>query len=159
MRPRSFFDRMSSKTALSLLAAHLQEHYRVPPAAAQTLSADLQRHGQVSFGRTNTGFCRARGQEVRRMPWVKTASIVKDILHRPEPLLEADQDGPRLDGRTVSQAPEMASRAGHGVPTLSNWRNIHGCNGLRRACIAESWSAWRKIAAAEAHQSGNLPHL
>jgi DNA-binding CsgD family transcriptional regulator len=41
---------MSSKTALSLLAAHLQEHYRLPPAAAQTLSADLQRYGQLAGG-------------------------------------------------------------------------------------------------------------
>jgi len=50
VRPRSFYDRMSSKTALSLLAAHLQEHYRLPPAAAGTLSADLQRYGQLAGG-------------------------------------------------------------------------------------------------------------
>jgi len=54
MKPRSFFDRMSSKTALSLLAAHLQEDHRLPPAAAQTLSADLQRFGQLA-GRQGRG--------------------------------------------------------------------------------------------------------
>lgn len=48
MKPRSFFDRMSAKTPLSMLCAHLQEHYRLPPAAARALSADLVRYGQLA---------------------------------------------------------------------------------------------------------------
>ena len=47
MNPRSFFDRMSSKTVSSLACAHLQEHYRLSPAAAQALSRDLLRFAQL----------------------------------------------------------------------------------------------------------------
>ena len=47
MRKRSFFDRMTEKTVSSLLCAHLQEHYRLSPAAATTLASDLLRHAQL----------------------------------------------------------------------------------------------------------------
>lgn len=48
MKKRSFFDRMSAKTVSSLLCAHLQGHYRLSPAAAESLSADLLRYAQLT---------------------------------------------------------------------------------------------------------------
>jgi len=47
MRKRSFFDRMTAKTVSSLLCAHLQDHYRLSPAAAAALAGDLMRHAQL----------------------------------------------------------------------------------------------------------------
>jgi DNA-binding CsgD family transcriptional regulator len=47
MKRPSFFDRMSAKTVGSLLCAHLQGHYRLSPAAAGGLAADLLRYAQL----------------------------------------------------------------------------------------------------------------
>lgn len=47
MKRPSFFDRMSAKTVGSLLCAHLQGHYRLSPAAAESLAADLLRYAQL----------------------------------------------------------------------------------------------------------------
>lgn len=47
MKRPSFFDRMSAKTVNSLLCAHLQDHFRLSPAAAESLAAVLLRFAQL----------------------------------------------------------------------------------------------------------------
>ena len=47
MKRPSFLDRMSPKTVNLLLCAHLQDHFRLSPAAAESLAAVLLRFAQL----------------------------------------------------------------------------------------------------------------